>query len=91
MTNHKTVSAPDEWLDETFTALTNAKKKVATKLYKKYGETVPFPMFLHLDLCHAMDAVYRCAPNNEEAHRFIQAALDEVFGKITIQPSRKND
>jgi iron-sulfur cluster repair protein YtfE (RIC family) len=76
------IQAPKEWLAECSDLLNDAKKKVATKLYKKYGNSILFPMFLHVDLCEAMHAVFVSAPNHEEALKFIQQALVEVKENI---------
>lgn len=72
------IQAAQEWLNECSELLKDAKKKVAKKLYKKHGNSVLFPMFLHVDLCEAMHSVFVSAPNTQEAMKFIQQAINEV-------------
>lgn len=76
----KTIEATMEWLEFCEDELREAKKKVAKKIYKKYGSSIEFPMFLHVDLCNAMNSIFITAPSREEAFRFIQQALNEVSG-----------
>ena len=84
------IHASKEWLDECSDLLKEAKKKVAAKLYKKHGNSVLFPMFLHVDLCEAMHTVFASAPNPEEAMKFIQQALNEVQQNIERLNNEKN-
>lgn len=72
------ITAPIEWSRFCSEELNKAKKKIARQLYKKYGDSVLFPMFLHMDLCNAMHSVFVCAPTREESLRFINQALEEV-------------
>ncbi len=76
----KAIEAPMEWLEFCEDLLRESKRKAAKKIYNKYGNEVAFPMFLHVDLCNAMNSVFISAPNREEAFRFIQQALNEVSG-----------
>jgi hypothetical protein len=76
------IHASKEWLDECSDLLKEAKRNVAAQLYEKYGNSVWFPMFLHVDLCEAMHTIFASAPNPEEGMKFIQQALDEVKANI---------
>src|SRR5580692_1538968 len=75
------ITAPFEWSKDCATWLQEARTEVARKIYEKYGETVKFPMFLHIDICNSMKAIFHFAPDREEAIRFINAALKEVSDK----------
>ncbi len=73
------VTPTKEWLADCNKHLFKAKQQAAKKIYDKYGAEVPFPYFLHLDLCSAIDNILRGSPNKQEAIRMIAQAQDEVF------------
>lgn len=55
-----------------------ATKATFAVLNSMVGEDLPIPMFLHINLCRALDAVWQYAPSMKEAKRFILAAVKEV-------------
>lgn len=72
------ITAPTEWTQEANKLIDSSSRKIAKKLLDKYGNSVPFPMFLHVLLCHALHNVHAFAPNTEEANRFVNQATSEV-------------
>jgi hypothetical protein len=72
------ITAPPEWLEFCSDQLSQSKRRIARKLYAKYGNDVPFPMFLHVDLCNALYAVFTFSPSKEEADKFITQAITQI-------------
>jgi hypothetical protein len=72
------INAPQEWIEEANELMDTSSRKIAKKLLEKYGNSVPFPMFLHVMLCQALHNVHSFAPSPEEAKKFVKQAIEEV-------------
>jgi hypothetical protein len=72
------ITASTEWVEEADQLILKGWRDAARQLYQKHGNSVPFPMFMHVALCQIIDTAFRDAPNAEEAEKFVMQALNEV-------------
>lgn len=72
------IYAPEKWVRQAEKLIDEGLKGAAQTLHEEHGESVPFPFFLHVCLCMAIDNIYKCAPNVKEADALIKQAIEEM-------------
>ena len=72
------IHAPDTWIKQANELVDKALRHVAFKLHEEHGNSVPFPMFLHVCLYYSIDNIYKNAPSEKEADEFIKQTFDQM-------------
>lgn len=70
------IHVPDKWNKQAYELVDKALRDVGLKLHKEHGNSVPFPVFLHVCLCYSIDNIYKNAPSKKEAEDFIEHSIN---------------